>query len=91
MGDKLLECVVEDEDRGYEERVICITDYTYKDGYEGVIDRAPEDCYPGESPTVEDIEARWMDGAPLTDKEHATYLESMIETIFEVEREVVHD
>lgn len=64
------------------DREAVITDYTFVEGLLAVINRAPEDCNPGEPDRYEDIIAHWDDtGVLLTDEEHEMYNESLAEAI----------
>lgn len=85
---KDIECSVENDEG--EERIIIIVDYTYSPGYSGKVSGPPEDCYPGEAPMADDIEATWKDsGAELTDEEFIRYKDIITETIYEYENEIV--
>lgn len=67
----------------YNERKILITDYTYKPGMPAIINRAPEDCSPGEAEGIEDVECKWEEsGDKLTDSEFEEYQEAIEEACF---------
>ena len=78
---KSLEVPVEVTDQ---ERIIEVTDYTYRAGCKAVTNRAPEDCYPAEPEELDDIQCHWADtGADLTDAEFELYQEQIEEACFE--------
>ncbi len=80
MSKRRLELYVEQDN---DEKVIVINNYTYEPGYPAKISGAPEDCYPAEGPTIEDVEAEWQGtGKKLTNDEYNIYLEQIEELIF---------
>jgi hypothetical protein len=68
----------------YVERIIIVTDYTYHPARRAVLNRAPEDCEPGEPASVDDIVCKWEDtDTKLSDEEFDQHQEEMENSIFD--------